>query len=166
MNASYRAKYAQLKQDILGDGIKEGKLEAFKKLSASLFGRDSLVFDDVPEKLLIKDMPAVMFLWAEKGSIVADPEDLRFIGEFILVVAYTDTIRIIGNYKKGAWRIFDTDFATTWKSQTEINIVASSPSYQKQEVIRLERTEDPTTSDCWIEYSPESGLSFVVGTNV
>lgn len=164
------AKYAQLKQDILGDGIKEGKLESYKKLSASLFGRNSLVFDDYPKKLLINNISAVMFLWAEKGSFEIDPEigliprSNTLIGEYVFAVfSHPNTIMIMGNYKKGVWNIFDTDFDTTWKSQTEINIMIMSPN-QEPEVIRLERKENPQTPDCWIEYSPQNGLSFIVGT--
>lgn len=172
MNTSYRAKYAQLKQDILGDGIKEGKLEAFKKLSASLFGRDGLVFEDSPQKIPINNMSTVMLLWAEKGSIESDPKNPglilysnTLIGEYAFVVfSHPNTVIMTGNYKKSAWRIFDTDFSTTWDSQTEINIVIPSHSPQEQEIIRLEKEEDPETQDCWIEYSPESGLSFIVGT--
>lgn len=117
-------------------------------------------------------MSTVMLIWAEKGSVEIDPENPvliprsnTLIGEYVFVVfSYPNTIMIVGNYKKSAWSIFDTDFAATWKSQTEMNIVIPSSSQQEQEIIRLEREEDPQTLDCWIEYSPESGLSFNVGT--
>lgn len=70
MNTSYRAKYAQLKQDILGDGIKEGKLESYKKLSLALFGGSSNIYFDAPINIQTIDKKAY-FERSKNGSYEA-----------------------------------------------------------------------------------------------
>lgn len=54
-----KAKYAQLKQDILGDGIKESKLEAFKKLAISLFGDKEIMKDLVAHVTFSGGLPVI-----------------------------------------------------------------------------------------------------------